>query len=608
MERYCRDSEKSRGRSRAGAAAVLPLLVLMLLTCFSCKRKFSFDFPEAPAFEPAAGAGLEVSARFVSYPVEVEDLFHGLLPDSGVVPVQVRVRNNDTHRVLVHSASAMGLDRMFEGFTLRTGDGKFPPMHPLDVLKRMIGEERAVRYRRTGRIRLVAGVALFPPSAGYFIHKEVTAGKHHRSIFNNSIYHALPGRIMEPLVLEPGREAEGYLFFSLPPGRNPYVVTPAGGDATAAGEAGRSIRTDGSFELGVVGSFAPEGFETLPFRDLVFAREEAPQGEPAVEPSGAERGRGTLFFALESADGSEGGKRLVIGKAEDLAGRSYIEVARVSAKKASIADASVFRGRAACALNYKSKSRVFLVGTGDGREIPIRVSTFPKRIRRVLLNENGVFVVTRDGFCRFIPFGRGGRVRKARLGPDVGDAALRGGRLLVLHGKRGLSSFGAYRSDLLKPLENNPMTPGMKKVIRSGPGNPDLTIIAAASSPAGCDTIVVLDYSDATELERRALPGRVLCAFAGPGDLLLQLENGALLRLAAGEGTAEAGRTCAGLTVREAAYLPFRLMALSVCGDRILAVGEGGELVDTETLADFSPGVLGAVEAVTDVPPPVVSR
>ena len=80
---------------RSGRAAIVPFaLALALFSVYSCRHAVNYDVLDAEAASAVSEQGFEVSARFLSAPGEIMDIFHAFLPDSNVVPVKVSVRNN----------------------------------------------------------------------------------------------------------------------------------------------------------------------------------------------------------------------------------------------------------------------------------------------------------------------------------------------------------------------------------------------------------------------------------------------------------------------------------------------------------------------------------
>ncbi|HMA75945.1 MAG TPA: hypothetical protein VKO43_01410, partial [Candidatus Krumholzibacteriaceae bacterium] len=150
---------------------IFSIIILLVLPSYSCRRlKFSsIDFQER---EQKPGAGIEVSAQLLSDPEEINQLFHTFLPDSGIIPVQIGLRNNDTLPAVVNGYSTAGLWEKVGGISLVSKGEEFLPLGPVEVMKRMIGD-RAEKYRPKGPGAFVKG-SILPPLGIYYAYDEAT--------------------------------------------------------------------------------------------------------------------------------------------------------------------------------------------------------------------------------------------------------------------------------------------------------------------------------------------------------------------------------------------------------------------------------------------------
>jgi hypothetical protein len=552
--------------SRLRKIALAALCLAFALDCSGCVPEFlkrrpvsksNEETPPQPAF---TGTGLKVSARFPAGREEIEKRFKKFLPDSGIVPVEVSLRNESGGPLNIHSANGLPLPPPFDGVTLAKEGECYPPLSPLDVLTVLIGESKALRYRRPGLFGVVAGVTAVQPLALVFAHGELSVGRYHRALVKNSLYPVRKSGILEPLALEPDGEAQGFLFFLIPAGEDPYA-------GEGAGEGGGV-----SWEL----RFQPAesayvDLDPLDVCDVRSARIEVPS--PAAR-AGMRGGVEPPFFALRCASRrSKGG--LLVGYVQDVeegGGEKLAELAGFGSRSARIADASMLGGYAACALNFKSRSRIYLIGL-DGAFSLEGTADLERSVVGIRLARAGLFVVTVDGVCRLFSLEGLEETRSERFGPGIGGLYLDGDRLVVAKDGQ-ISIYGTDGYSLLKPIDRIPVPEVERKILfRSADG----VIFAHASKGAGGDTLVVVDPSAFSERGRMVLPGEISYA-CETGGMMLQIEEGTILRVR----FVSKDRS---FRIERAGYLPFRVGAMRSDNGTFTAIGTEGRVVK----GDLSP-------------------
>ena len=103
------------------------------------------------------------------------------------------------------------------------GGEEYASIAPLDALAILMGEGKNIRYRKPGVMDAVVGIAL-PPAIFVYGHREMSVGRRYRSLFKHSIFEATDRGAIVPIIMDPGAEISGFLFFYPPPDVNPYVT------------------------------------------------------------------------------------------------------------------------------------------------------------------------------------------------------------------------------------------------------------------------------------------------------------------------------------------------------------------------------------------------
>lgn len=550
--------------------AIAAVLLSVLLQA-SCKKKMMTVFPPLPSEEIRAGGGLALSAHLLSDTAEIGEIFNSALPDSGIVPFHVTVRNNDICPVRIHSANALGLDGNFDGFVLETGKEPFVPVHPLEALWWMKDSGRKIRYRGPGAMGIFAGTTVVPPLGVYYIYREISVGRHYKPLFEQSLHPALDSGLMKPVTLEPGEERSGYLYFHLPPDLNPY--SGAGGAAAPPG----TLRVRASFSIAAA--------DSIPFDVFLTGRDDGRSGAP-----GSGRRSADLLVAL-TRSGPSGNGAVTLVSMEALArglDRLPGAVTGLSSKNASIADVSVSGKKAACAVNFTTKSRIFLFGLGDDPELLVS-KRFPRKIDRVFLTDEGLIVVAGGKHCHLLGLDDLEPLRRARFGYDADDVMLHGGRLYVFHRKRGVHVYGGSGEGILRDLDRRSLPEASRRVVAV---HDDGLVLLHRSKRTPSDTLFRFSTETMEETGGMALPGRAVLTAPAGEELLVQLADGTVLLI----GTGASGE----YRIVDAYYVAFTAAAIHSTPPYMAALGEGGLFV-RGFLEDFRPGALDVIRAAAGV-------
>jgi hypothetical protein len=497
----------------------------------------------------STGTGLAVAARFAIPGDDLPEFLLETMPDSGIVPVRLSVRNEGTSPLLIHSANGMKLPPGFEGCSLVENGRARAPVAPRTVAERVLGK-RAGRYRMRGATSFVAGSFVAPIEA-FYIYSEVDVGRYYRPIFGKSFYPAFESGMMKPVRIEPGEERSGYLYFDMPGGAKPD-----------------------SCELLVRACVPQETPRTLAGAGFALSREERRSADSLGcllfmigEVGGAGRG---LYFARLDASGSN-------------ADPAWRFVAPVGSKSAVVADVSNAGTFAACGVDFMGKSRVFLVRCGESPTL-VAQKDLPRKIRRVFAAEGAALVVTEDAFCRAFDEASGEWTRGVKLGIDIDGTALLNDRLLAFSKSRGILFFDAAPGSRLERLGEKPLRKAKREAIGFLDG---ALVLLTRGSGVRSDTLALLDTGAMGEIGRRSLPGKVAAASADGSNLIVQFQDGTVVRIVRGSG--------APFALAGAGYLPFEARTLRAVPGGLLAVGEDGAFA-AGPIKSFNPGARGAIE------------
>ncbi|MDD4856858.1 MAG: hypothetical protein PHD74_01990 [Candidatus Krumholzibacteria bacterium] len=556
-------------------AAALALCFLAALPSVSCRY---MERASPSSLEPERGtadSSLAVAARFVTEADDVPGFFTGQMSDSGIVAVRVTVRNDGPGPVLIHDANGFEAGPGFDGFALTANGLRCLPLHPREVLARLLGEKKAQRYRKHSPFGLATS-ALFPPMAVYLAYGEADIGRFYRPLSGKSLYPALEDGMFEPVRVESGAERSGYLYFAIP----------------------REARRD-SCEL-ITRACTPVGTPySLRGCEFVFSRDELPFMQPTrvavtdeglvKPPNSCETPYGFLFAVAN--DATTGDRGLYLARVRSLDPESdslWTLVTPITSKAASIADASCIGSLSACAINFKSKSKVYLMQCAEAPDV-FEEQGFSRAIRHVFLYSGGAFVVTEDGFCHPYDGSSHSWGHGVKLGIDVDDTALLGDFVFAFLKNRDINICSAFGGAALARVEQHRLERRVHTVIGLLDG--DLVLLARGRATCG-DTISVFNGDARAETLGVALPGRVGAASTDGSSLIVQLEEGTVARILRGpQGT---------LDVTEVGYLPFKARAIKTASHGFIAIGETGAF-SIGSIDSVSPGSVRMVEVSVKV-------
>jgi hypothetical protein len=531
------------------SAAVLALCAAAAVATPSCRLAQRGSPATLEMRAVSTGTGLAVAARFAIPGDDLPKYLLETMPDSGIVPVRIAVRNEGTSPLLIHSANGMKLAPGFEGCSL-VDDGRVrAPLPPRTVAERVLGKG-AGRYRMRGATSFVAGSFIAPIEA-FYIYSEIDVGRYYRPIFGKSFYPAFESGMMKPVRIEPGEERSGYLYFAMPGGAKPD-----------------------SCELLVRACLPQETPRTLAGSGFVFSREERPSSDST----------GCLLFKIGDVAG--GGRGLYFARL-DAAGTNadpaWRFVAPIGSKSAVVADVSNAGTFAACGVDFTGKSKVFLVRCGESPTL-VAEKSLPRKIRRVFAADGAAFVVTTDAFCRAFNEASGTWTRGVKLGIDIDGTALLGDRLLAFSKSKGVLFFDASPDSPLVRLGEKPLRKAKREAIGLLDG---ALVLLTRGSGVRSDTLALFDTGAMGEIGRRSLPGKVVAASADGSNLIVQFEDGTAARIVRGSG--------APFALAGAGFLPFEARTLRAVPGGLLAVGEDGAFA-AGPIKSFNPGARGALE------------
>ncbi len=528
----------------ARAAASIALLVFAALAAPSCNY-FKRGPKDLLLEAPSAGAGLAVAARFAVEGDDVPDFFLYAMPDSGVVPVRVTVRNDGASPLVIHTGNGMGLGAGFEGFTLAAGGAERAALAPKEAARRFLNPGDADKFRMRSSSAFVAGTFV-PPVELYFIYTEADVGRQYRPLFGKSFYPGFESGMMKHVRLEAGEERGGYLYFASPRGAQPD-----------------------SCELLVRASVPRAAQRPLPGVGFMFTRGD---GEPLL-----------FMFGEPSGAGSRGIYLARAGELESESGPAWSFIAPVNAKTAVIADASRSGSLAACAVNFQAKGKLFLVRCGENPAL-LEEKKFGRKIDRVYVGTGGVFVMTEGAFCHRYDVSSGSWSPGVKLGNDIDDTVLAGDSLLAFSKARGISFWNAAGDVPVAHLGDKALRRAKRSAV--GPIDGALVILTKGKS-VRADTLGLLDMGALGEIGRGALPGKAIAAATDGSSLVLQFQDGTIARIVRGAGEI--------FSMVEAGYLPFEARALAARPGGFIAVGDGGAFA-AGSVRSFVPGSSGVLE------------
>lgn len=522
--------------------SALLLAAVLAVIASGCGKKVVLTDIDEGQFIP--GAGIEAAATFIDDQEALKSLFKCYPPDSGVVPVYVTVKNVDARPVQIHNINYLPLNDTFRGFTLRFGDNILDPIHPLEAVMYIKGKAKVPDYKTIGAGNVVAGIIIWPLGI-YYIVRGVQYSREYKPMLRNSFFPAGRGGNFDPVTIKPGEVASGFIYFPLLPEDNPYFRDDADLDVDKRGKETPSLKVEsrGDLKISVNPAVSSSSYgdceipvdSMLTVRGLKLMRSE--DGSPAGHSSGD-------FFALVSNEDRGSKLDLVTGSSEEVfESRStggFTVLSELSGKKADLVDASRWGSRAVCGVNFKQKSRIYLLERVDGKMILVAEAQFDNKIRRIVAAEDAIYVMTNTGFCYTFEYDGLRTKRYVNIGNHVSDMVMRGGKLLAF-GKKSVLEYEIVPG-------HNP-----KRTRQAGISSSDKTDAGLAGKGVVLkhegrgthgDTLVAYDPESLKEVIRQPFPGRIGIMDMSANGVIVQMTGGMIMRIVRQEeeyGTYEAG-------------------------------------------------------------------
>ncbi|MCK4236639.1 MAG: hypothetical protein KAX38_05940, partial [Candidatus Krumholzibacteria bacterium] len=149
--------------------------------------------------------------------------------------------------------------------------------------------------------------------------------------------------------------------------------------------------------------------------------------------------------------------------------------------------------------------------------------------------------------------------------------------------------YGTSGEQLLHTLGRHPLSSARRKVLGRSGGE---LVLLHRGARVESDTLVLFDLEGMKELGLAPLPGKVVQSVSSDTGIVLQLEDGTILRSGIDtDGT---------FYLKDALFIPFEAKVLLEYGPELIAIGKGGVFVRGPA-ADFYPGALEVIESLVRV-------
>jgi hypothetical protein len=511
---------------RSSALLVSAALVIL---CSSCGKKVVLTDIDEDRFIP--GEGIEAAATLIDDPSVFKSLFKCYPPDSGVVPVYVTVKNTDSRPVQIHNLNYLPLNETFRGFTLELDENRLDPIHPIEAVMYIKGKADIPNYKEIRAKHVVGGIIIWPLGI-YYIVRGVQYSREYKPLLRNSFFPAGRGGYFDPVTLDPGEVASGFLYFALLPGDNPYFRDYEHRDIEGEESDVPPLQVTEDNELRIsvnpAVKSAAYGDCEIPVDSILTVR--------GLKSLRLERGSAAAQapedFAVLVADESRGGKLdLAVGISEGIfesrSMEGLIAVAQLSGKKADLVDASRWGERAVCGVNFKQKSRLFLVEWVEGHPTLAAEEQLDRKIRKVIAAEDAVYVVTETGFCYTFEYDRLRTKRYLNMAGNVTDMVMVGGRLLAF-GKKSMQEFEIVPGHNPKRLRHRSVNSSDK----SGAGLVgEGVVVKHEGRGTHGDTLVAYDPVGLDEVLRQPFPGRLNVIDMSSAGVIVQMTGGTIMRI-----------------------------------------------------------------------------
>jgi hypothetical protein len=568
-------------------SSAMLLVATLAVASLSCGKKIVLT--DIDSNQLVHGAGIEAAATLIDDPEVFKSLFKCYPPDSGVVPVYVTVKNVDDRPVQIHNLNYLPLGDTFRGFTLEIGSDVLDPIHPIEAVMYMKGKAAVPDYREMHAKHVVGGMIVWPLGI-YYIVRGVQYSREYKPLLRNSFFPAGRGGYFDPVFIEPGEVASGFIYFALLPGDNPYYRDAEDPDVDRRGKTKPSLKVRSGDELSirvnpVVGSPTYSDCE-MPVDPSLTVR-----GLKLVRCEDGASSSGDFFALVENKD--RGSKLdIVAGSSEKVfesrSASAFRLIAGTSGRKADLVDASRWGGRAVFGVNFKQKSRLYLVEWVDGEPALSAEQPLDRKIMSVIAAEDAIYVTFDNGFCYSFEYDGLKTKRYISIGNDITTMVKAGGKILAF-GKKTLLEYEIRPGHNPERVRETAIASSDK----SGAGLvDDGVIVTHKGRGTHGDTLVLYDPESLREVIRQPFPGRIRIIDISSGGVVVQMTGGTVMRLVRkGDeyGTLEAG------------WLPVLATASGIWGGIVTLVSEDSRLYSFR-LGSIVPEPLYEGGAVTVTP------
>jgi len=472
------------------------ILLITVFTFSSCKRVY---FAELVVDSSSGGEKeLLINARF-PLRSEIKALFKASLVDSGIVPVEVVVKNAGERKLVIHHPNSISLPESFWGINLHIGGMIYQPIRPIEAYAVQVGlDVDSVKAYRIKVSNIITGM-MFAPYGMFLVYKDVRYNRVLRAIGKESFFPVDKSGVLMPVELDPGESKKGFVFFDLPEDLNPYVASIEKAEklvrekvegkrrglrdrAKKAREKRKELealtesRADSllvnivgdNYSVRVVSCFSVSGIERAPIKDISLAPEElfcnASESRGGSEDIVGvnEKRRKSVFILADFSKNKrklplfhcyvdEFGDYLYRGKINDL--RDLVsgdgEVVFVKSRSASITSSVVRGNRGAVAVNFKSSSKVFLWNLEKMKIVG--VVKLGERVKKIFISDKLIVLTDRD-FLHLYSLEAAEREGYFKFGRDICDALCFRGRIF------GVQKNGVLRVADISMIEKKSVT------------------------------------------------------------------------------------------------------------------------------------------------------
>jgi len=605
------------------------LILLMVVSIFpSCKRVY---FAEMNVDESGGEEKeLLINARF-PLRSEINALFKTSLVDSGIVPVEVVVKNTGERKLVIHHPNSISLPESFWGIDLQVRCMVYQPVRPIEVYAIQAGlDVDSVKAYRVGTSNVVSGM-IFAPYGLFLVYNDIRYNRILRAINNRSFFPVHKSGILMPVELNPGDSVKGFVFFDLPGELNPYISSRIMAEEIAErviGIRGKSLKeraktvkekkkelkelielkadsilgniVGGNFTIRLTGCFSVSGTEKTSFKGIFPVYEERLCGVSGIEGNNKDatlvNGKSQrLVFIMAGSSLSSRKLSLFPCRVDELEDYLYgkgdsnlkgstsddSSVVYIRSRSASICSAVVSGNIAAVAVNFKSSSKVFLWDLEKMKTI--HVVRFKERVKRVFIGDSLAILSDRD-FVYLHSLRTGERCRYFKFGRDICDALCFRGRIFAVQ-RNGIVKVADLSTGGANPVTDiDTLSSAERKIV--GRFGDRLLLLTRGKWTASLSAYNISTY---TEEFITRLPAQPVYCLLDRGKLTLQLPSGTFITYGLTSKMT--------LKLLSAGTIPFEVsLIVPYKKDELLVAGKGGTFV-IRSEGDFEPCSIDRVVA-----------